>query len=133
VDTLTTAEMLAATRTAEDAAAVWLSAALRDMREDLPRAWYGDTVVLMDTVRQTVSEFLAGRQDRDGRQRFWGWSSNMRRPLPDGILSLLPDFVHPHARQQFVALACLSVAFVTSRTVGLALELFELNALHLQD
>ncbi len=118
MDTLTTAEMLAATRTAEDAAAVWLSAALRDMREDLPRAWYGDTVVLMDTVRQ---------------QRFWGWSSNMRRPLPDGILSLLPDFVHPHARQQFVALACLSVAFVTSRTVGLALELFELNALHLQD
>src|SRR5260370_4216966 len=63
VGTLTTAEMLAATRTAEDAVAVWLSAALRDMREDLPRAWYGDTVVLLDTVRPTASGLLAGPQD----------------------------------------------------------------------
>src|SRR5260370_7805415 len=54
VGTLTTAEMLAATRTAEDAAAVWLPAALPDMRADLPRPCTRPTPRPLDPTRQTT-------------------------------------------------------------------------------
>jgi hypothetical protein len=107
--TLHTADSLAAAENSEEAAAVWLGAALRDFLEPLPEAWSGDTFRLLDSVNRAVRTFLAARN-------FGRWHHAMRRALPENILIRdLAEFTLPRERRHVITLACLSVTLVRAR------------------
>ena len=106
METLTTADLLAAAKDAEEAGAIWLAASLWDFLHPVYEEWRGQPARLTREVYRGVVGFL---RERDIAE----WHHRMTHALPETILYWeLAEMVRPRGPRHVVALACLNVRLV---------------------